>query len=425
VIVAALTGAEGAGRTGALYAVDPAGGARVRLTDPEVCEIAHPLTSMASGVFALPGTAISLRPIRGAVEIVAVATDGPGDHWTLLGGRQQVTCVDANASGIVAAVHSGRGPGEVLMLPGEDVPRARNGAVAGSARPGRLPLDEDAGQEAPDADLSPEPGDAAMELLPLAAKAPDGEVVEGWLAVPRDSAVPPPLVVWLHGGPGAQAGWLLPPDARGLVENGLACLYLNPRGSVGRGEAFARALLGRLGEIDRDDVLAVLELARRTGRIDETRIGVHGVSYGGYLAAMLWSGHEVFRAAVVERAITSWPMHRAISDLGIAFSDAYWNGGPPPGQWPDPMGAPLLNRSPVLIVAGEDDRRCPVAESRLFFTRLYEAGVPAELAVLSGTGHGVGAAPPSVRRGRAELLRDWWTRQLGPGPAADGPPAAG
>jgi len=402
VVVAALTGAEGAGRTAALYAVDPRDGTRTRLTDPEAFEVAHPLTSMASGVFLTEDTAVTLRLVRGAVEVVAVAPGRPGDHWTLLGGRRQIGCLDANAAGIAAAVYSAREAGQVWTFAGDDVPRLRGRA---GRRTSRL-ADEDGGDE-------------TMELRSLTAVAPDGTDIDGWLALPRAAAGPPPLVVWLHGGPGAQAGWLPPPDARALAADGIACLYLNPRGSVGRGEAFARGLLGRLGEVDRHDVLAVLDVVRETGLIDAARIGVHGVSYGGYLAGMLWSRHEVFRAAVVERGITSWTVHRAISDLGIVVTDGYWRGGPPPGERLDPMNAPLRNRSPVLLLAAEEDRRCPAAESLLLFNRLYDAGVATELAILPGTGHNVGAAPPWVRRARAALLRDWWARHLAPEQAPD------
>lgn len=397
VVVAALTGAEGAGRTAALYAVDLRDGTRTRLTDPETFEVAHPLTSMASGVFLTGDTAVTLRVVRGAVEVVAVAPGRPGDHWTLLGGQRQIGCLDANAAGIAAAAYSAREAGEVWTLAGDDVPRLRGRTGRRTPRV----ADEDG-------------GDTKMELRALTAIAPDGVEIDGWLALPRTAGGPLPLVVWLHGGPGAQAGWLPPPDARALAGDGLACLYLNPRGSVGRGEAFARGLLGRLGEVDRYDVLAVLDAARQTGLIDVARIGLHGVSYGGYLAGMLWSGHDVFRAAVVERGITSWTVHRAISDHGIAVTDGYWRGGPPPPERPDPMNAPLRNRSPVLLLAAEEDRRCPAAESRLLFNRLYEAGVAAELAILPGTGHNVGAAAPRVRRARAALLREWWARHLAP-----------
>jgi dipeptidyl aminopeptidase/acylaminoacyl peptidase len=263
-----------------------------------------------------------------------------------------------------------------------------------------------------------------VRLRAFSVPVPDGETVDAWLATPAGAGAGTPLVLWLHGGPMAQAGWSLPADVRTLLERGVACLYPNYRGSAGRGAAFAAAVAGRTGGIDADDVLRVLDHVAAATGLGGGRVGVQGSSYGGYLAGLLHLRDTRFAAAVLDRAITSWPFHRGCTDYGLAVAAAYATDGAP-----DPLTTEIVNRSPVLLVAGELDRRCSPDEARLLFTRLREADVPAELVVLPGVGHRVGAAPRPLLAARAELVGAWWTTHLGagvpPAPVAGTPVAGG
>ncbi|MGW7614022.1 prolyl oligopeptidase family serine peptidase [Streptomyces sp. NPDC054766] len=393
----ALTRAAGCGSVGAVYTVDPESGERVlRLTDPAACDIAHPLTSYAHGLAAVGGLLVTVQLARGAMPLLLLDPERPGRQRRMLDGPCEVHAYDAGPGGIAALVRSGATAEDVLFLPAEELP-------------------EPAATVLPVPPATTWQTDGTPRLRPL-----DIAGIDAWLVTP-EGPEPAPLVVWLHGGPGAQAGWTVPPDVQRLAAHGYAGLYLNPRGAAGRGEDFTAALLGGPGTIDLDDVAAALDAVVGLPGIDQDRVGVHGVSYGGYLAALLWSRTPLIKAAVVERAIVSWDFHRTGSDLGIPVTDGYWRGGPGPGQRPDPLTVPLHNSSPVLVLAGELDRRCPPAECQLLFGRLVEEGVPAEFAVLADCGHSVGAAPPSVRRARGAALLDWWTTQL-PGTAATSAP---
>jgi dipeptidyl aminopeptidase/acylaminoacyl peptidase len=393
VVMTALTSRRGAGCAGALYAIDPDGAAPALLTDPLVCDVAHPLTARAHGLFATAGLLVTIELTRGGMPLVTVDPARPRTAQRALYGPAEVHGVAASAGGVAALVRSGLTEEDVVYAPADQL-----GRLIGPTTSARPPTYWRASAEA-----APQP---------VECRSQDGETIDAWLVTPPRVTDQVPLVVWLHGGPGAQAGWSVPPDVQRLVQQGCACVYVNPRGSAGRGELFARQLLGRLGEIDVTDVEAVLAAVLEFPEIDQDRVGVHGVSYGGYLAALLWSRRPLFKAAVVERAITSWPVHRDGSDLGLAFTDGYWAGGPPDSQWPDPLREPLRNRSPVLVLTGDRDRRCTPVEARLLFMRLRAAGVPAELATLSDTGHNIGAALPSVRRARANALNDWWAEHL-------------
>src|SRR5215472_12448068 len=105
--------------------------------------------------------------------------------------------------------------------------------------------------------------------------APDGTAIEGVLCTPP-GAGPFPLILHVHGGPiGAyQRSWMM----RGyavplLVSRGYAVLLPNPRGSSGRGQEFAAAVVGDMGGNDTHDYLSGIDAMIERGHADAARIG--------------------------------------------------------------------------------------------------------------------------------------------------------
>ena len=77
--------------------------------------------------------------------------------------------------------------------------------------------------------------------------APDGLEIEGLLMTPNGAEGPLRLLTLVHGGPSWNWGAFFSdsePNAVLLASAGYACLLPNPRGSIGRGHAFAQAVLG-------------------------------------------------------------------------------------------------------------------------------------------------------------------------------------
>ena len=84
-----------------------------------------------------------------------------------------------------------------------------------------------------------------------------------------------------------------------LADEGFHVLYPNPRRSSGYGEAFAKAIYARWGEVDGSDHLHLAQWAVESGRADPERIGVMGLSGGGYMTNWLLGHHPGrFRAGV-------------------------------------------------------------------------------------------------------------------------------
>src|SRR5699024_5357237 len=117
-----------------------------------------------------------------------------------------------------------------------------------------------------------------------------------------------PLVLQVHGGPASHYidGFRAGPLSWGplLAANGYAVLLANPRGSGGRGRAFARANFRDWGGGDYRDLQAGVDHVIDLGVADPERLGICGWSYGGYMSAWTITQTSRFKAAVIGAAIT-------------------------------------------------------------------------------------------------------------------------
>jgi dipeptidyl aminopeptidase/acylaminoacyl peptidase len=223
----------------------------------------------------------------------------------------------------------------------------------------------------------------------------DGFDVQGWLLQPigGNPGVKRPMVVLVHGGPeAASTNTFLPAfsQARVLLEAGWVVFEPNYRGSFGQGEAFAAASIQDLGGGDWRDVLTGVDAAERAASIDDTRVGIMGGSYGGYMAMWGITQTHRFRAAVSHAGVSDWLSVEG--EAPQAGSDQVNFGG---SVYDDP--APYLKASPImhmrgvntptLITVGERDLECPMPQSEEFYTALQALGVPVEFHVYPEEGH--------------------------------------
>ncbi len=235
----------------------------------------------------------------------------------------------------------------------------------------------------------------ALPLVePLHWSAADGLGIEGLLVRPRESGPEErlPLVVLVHGGPTAAWSYTFPCGNRNaalLSEAGYAVLLPNPRGSSGRGQQFARAVVGDLGGAELSDTLSGVQACVDAGYADGERVGIMGASHGGFIAAWAPTQTTRFRAGVAVACVSDYLSLHYTSNIG-GLDDILFIG-------PDRV-ADYLARSPIayvdrcvtpmLIVHGEQDRCCPVSQAEELYGGLVENGVETELVIYPREGHG-------------------------------------
>ena len=260
----------------------------------------------------------------------------------------------------------------------------------------------------------------------VAWKAADGLDLEGLLLLPpgaRREDGPFPLVTLVHGGPyGRFADTFqyhveLPP-AQWLAVSGYAVLLPNPRGSQGRGHAFAAAVAGDLGGAEWDDISSGIDALVAEGVADPDRLGIGGWSHGGFMAAWAIGQTDRFKAAVVGAGVADWGLQAAFGDQGAERESALsgsrgWEGpGPHPHDRVSPVSYAARIRTPVLILHGDSDANVPVGQAILLHRALRDHGVDHQLVQYPGEGHGIAG-----RDHQLDLLRRtraWFDRRLGP-----------
>jgi dipeptidyl aminopeptidase/acylaminoacyl peptidase len=219
----------------------------------------------------------------------------------------------------------------------------------------------------------------------------DGLEVEGLLLTPPGPP-PFPLIVWVHGGP-TDSYDCSHPDARlaGMVAAGYAILLPNPRGSSGRGQAFARANLGDMGGGDLRDILAGVDAVAAEGVVDGDRVAVVGTSYGGFMSAWAISQTNRFGASVPMAAVTNWLSFHNTTNIG-RFDELFLDADPydPAGDYfnRSPIAHVRRVKTPTLVMHGELDLCVPLSQGKELYQALAAEGVETELVVYAREGHG-------------------------------------
>lgn len=119
---------------------------------------------------------------------------------------------------------------------------------------------------------------------------------------------------------------------------------------------------------------AVDEAIKRDPHIDPKRLGVTGGSYGGFMTNWIVGQTNRFKAAVTQRSISNWISFHGVSDIGYFFTDwqlehdmfedteKLWDRSP--------LKYAANVETPLLILHGERDDRCPIEQAEQLFIAL-------------------------------------------------------
>jgi len=229
-------------------------------------------------------------------------------------------------------------------------------------------------------------------------KSEDGAEIEGVLIKPVDfdPSKRHPLLVVIHGGPTgidrptALATRYYPVDT--WLGRGALALRVNYRGSAGYGQKFRRLNVRNLGVGDAWDVVSGIDSLVAKGWVDKEKVGCMGWSQGGYISAFLTTSTTRCKAVSVGAGISNWATYYYNTDI-TPFTINYL--GADPAADPEiyrktsPMSYIKQAKTPTLIQHGENDRRVPIPNAYELRQGLEDRGVPVEMIVYKGFGHGI------------------------------------
>src|SRR5207245_775124 len=203
-----------------------------------------------------------------------------------------------------------------------------------------------------------------------------------------------------------------------LAGQGYAVLAPNPRGSAGYGEAFCKKILNDWGGDDFRDLMAGIDHVTTTEPVDGTRLGIGGISYGGYMTNWAITQTKRFKAAVSRNGISYLPSAGSLSDQTLWFDFVMGGGEQNREEFQRSRSAlTFADRitTPLLLLHAENDLRCPFSESLQLFVTLRKRKQTVELVGFPGVSHLMDfpeVGTPQQRTDRLRRTAAWFERSV-------------
>ncbi len=253
----------------------------------------------------------------------------------------------------------------------------------------------------------------------------DGTPISARLYLPAEQlgfSGPRPVVFYIHGGPQGQErpdfAWFSMPIIQFLTLNGVAVFVPNVRGSTGYGLRYMKQVDRDWGGRDRlDHVHALTQVLAHDPRLDTSRAGVMGRSYGGYMTLTLLGRHPELWAAGVDmfgpfdllsfsaRIPETWKPY-FVQALGDPVQDKDFLVERSPRTYLDDLACPML------VIQGKNDPRVAEAESSDLVQHLRSVGKDIDYLLFDNEGHDVLKFENRVRAYNA--ITDFFKEKLKP-----------
>lgn len=144
--------------------------------------------------------------------------------------------------------------------------------------------------------------------------------LNGFMIKPADfdEAKQYPVLMYVYGGPGSQT---VTDSWKGqnywwfqmLAQKGYIIVSVDNRGTGARGEEFKKVTYLTLGKYETEDQIEAAKYLGSLPYIDESRIGIFGWSYGGFMSShCILQGNDVFDAAIAVAPVTNWKWYDTI-----------------------------------------------------------------------------------------------------------------
>jgi dipeptidyl aminopeptidase/acylaminoacyl peptidase len=217
---------------------------------------------------------------------------------------------------------------------------------------------------------------------------PDGKQVPAWLFVPKnlDRTKKHAAIVWIHpdGVNQNYDGWHTDRNEavyyefhQYLLQQGYVVIAPDYRGSIGYGRDWRNDVYMDVGGNDAKDARMAATYLATLGYVDADRIGVWGLSYGGFFTLLAITQEPTWFRAAVDVA--------GVADYKLYYDDPYHGGWTTsrigtPEEHPEvyAKAAPMSHvdqiQHPLLILHGTADVNVPFIHSVLLMDHLLKAG---------------------------------------------------
>ncbi|SLK02371.1 MULTISPECIES: S9 family peptidase [unclassified Paenibacillus] len=392
-----------------LYTLPISGGQPVCLSKDWDVQINHSLVGDMRSHLTNTGPAFSrdgssilcLATIEGSVRIARFARDGSHAEYILPDEKEFYQFAELENGQIVAGVADVLRPGDLFLYTQPD----EVGAVPIQLTHSNPQLDEEIQLSTPET---------------FWFDSSDGLRLQGWMLKPAGmvEGVKVPTILEIHGGPHMMYGFTFMHEFQILAAQGYAVVYINPRGGLGYGQQFVNACRGDYGGGDYRDLMEAMDYAvSRYPFIDESRLGVTGGSYGGFMTNWIVGHTDRFKAAVTQRSISNWLSFYGVSDIGFFFTEDQIGGN----AWDDteklwkhsPLAYVGNVSTPLLILHGEQDLRCPIEQAEQLYVALKRRKQTTRFVRFPGANHELSrGGHPHLRVRRLEHIAGWFNEHL-------------
>ena len=246
-------------------------------------------------------------------------------------------------------------------------------------------------------------------------KGADDWDIQGWYAAPTTVKKDHPAILYIHGGPQVAYGETFFHEMQQLASEGYGVILLNPRGGNGYGQDFVASILGDYGNKDYEDLMLGTDyVLEQHPEIDKERVFVAGGSYGGFMTNWIVGHTDRFKAGVTQRCISNWISFYGTSDVGAFFVEFQLEKEVQDAQdlWNmSPLAYATNIKTPLLVIHGEEDLRCPQEQGEQMYTAMKKQGVDTKMVLYPKSSHGLSRAGlPHLRIDRLNEIKAWFKK---------------
>lgn len=207
-----------------------------------------------------------------------------------------------------------------------------------------------------------------------------------------DSSKKYPLFMYQYSGPGSQNvsnSWMGANDYwhQSLVAEGYIVACVDGRGTGFKGRDFKKVTQKELGKYEVEDQIAAAKKLSELPYIDESRTGIWGWSYGGFMSTnCILKGNDTFEMAIAVAPVTSWAFYDTI------YTERYMQTPQEnPSGYDDnsPFNYPHLLEGDYLLIHGTGDDNVHVQNSMRMIEALIQADKQFDWGIYPDKNHGI------------------------------------